>query len=196
MLPRRCWEERFVTEYNIPALLVVGWEGFFGLFAIILIITVVHRVSDMDPASDLLSAVPASHDSSWGSVGSEGVGTEDVTGDYTPPPGSIDGNSTYAKAAWGGGTSDTVFWFNEDDAFNQFSMPAPNNPTIMVAMVCMIFSIAFFNFFGISVTKKMSAAHRMVLDSVRTIIVWIVRRHHYHHGGAGGVERDADIFGR
>jgi len=53
-------------------------------------------------------------------------------------------------------------------------MPAPNNPTIMVAMVCMIFSIAFFNFFGISVTKKMSAAHRMVLDSVRTIIVWIV----------------------
>ena len=28
-----CWEERYVTEYNIPALLVVGWEGLFGLFA-------------------------------------------------------------------------------------------------------------------------------------------------------------------
>ena len=36
----------------------------------------------------------------------------------------------------------------------------------------MVFSIAFFNFFGISVTKKMSAAHRMVLDSVRTCVVW------------------------
>ena len=35
-------------------------------------------------------------------------------------------------------------------------------------------SIAFFNFFGISVTKAMSAAHRMVLDGVRNIIVWAV----------------------
>lgn len=32
-------------------------------------------------------------------------------------------------------------------------------------------SIAFFNFFGISVTKAMSASHRMVLDSLRTVAV-------------------------
>ena len=41
-------------------------------------------------------------------------------------------------------------------------------------MFCMVCSIAFFNFFGISVTKKMSASHRMVLDSVRTCVVWTV----------------------
>lgn len=35
-------------------------------------------------------------------------------------------------------------------------------------------SIAFFNFFGISVTKAMSASHRMVLDSLRTVAVLIV----------------------
>lgn len=34
------------------------------------------------------------------------------------------------------------------------------------------FSIAFFNFAGISVTKEMSATTRMILDSVRTIVIW------------------------
>ncbi|CAG2192640.1 unnamed protein product [Mytilus edulis] len=36
-----------------------------------------------------------------------------------------------------------------------------------------IFSIAFFNFAGISVTREISATTRMVLDSVRTIIIWV-----------------------
>jgi len=35
-------------------------------------------------------------------------------------------------------------------------------------------SIAFFNFAGISVTKELSATTRMVLDSVRTLVIWIV----------------------
>ena len=33
-------------------------------------------------------------------------------------------------------------------------------------------SIAFFNFAGISVTKEMSATTRMVLDSIRTLVIW------------------------
>ena len=35
-------------------------------------------------------------------------------------------------------------------------------------------SIAFFNFAGISVTKELSATTRMVLDSVRTLVIWAV----------------------
>jgi hypothetical protein len=37
-----------------------------------------------------------------------------------------------------------------------------------------IFSIAFFNFAGISVTKELSSTTRMVLDSGRTLIIWAV----------------------
>ena len=37
-----------------------------------------------------------------------------------------------------------------------------------------VISIAFFNFAGISVTKEMSATTRMVLDSVRTLVIWVV----------------------
>lgn len=36
------------------------------------------------------------------------------------------------------------------------------------------FSIAFFNFAGISVTKELSATTRMVLDSFRTLLIWLV----------------------
>ena len=35
-----------------------------------------------------------------------------------------------------------------------------------------VISIAFFNFFGVSITKHLNAATRMVLDSCRTIVVW------------------------
>jgi len=36
-----------------------------------------------------------------------------------------------------------------------------------------ILSIAVFNFAGVSVTKELSATTRMVLDSVRTLVIWV-----------------------
>ncbi|CAH0703742.1 unnamed protein product [Spodoptera exigua] len=49
-----------------------------------------------------------------------------------------------------------------------------NNPLILVATLGTIISIAFFNFAGISVTKEISATTRMVLDSIRTFVIWMV----------------------
>lgn len=56
------------------------------------------------------------------------------------------------------------------DAFYQLG----NNPIIVIATVGTILSIAFFNFAGISVTREMSATTRMVLDSLRTVVIWVV----------------------
>lgn len=56
------------------------------------------------------------------------------------------------------------------DAFHQLK----NNPIIVIATVGTILSIAFFNFAGISVTREMSATTRMVLDSLRTVVIWVV----------------------
>ena len=47
-----------------------------------------------------------------------------------------------------------------------------NNPVIIAAVLMNVISIAFFNFFGLSVTKTQSATTRMVLDSIRTIVIW------------------------
>lgn len=49
-----------------------------------------------------------------------------------------------------------------------------NNPFLIMAICGTIVSIAFFNFAGISVTKELSATSRMVLDSVRTMVIWMV----------------------
>uniref|UniRef100_A0AAY4CTI5 Solute carrier family 35 member F6 n=1 Tax=Denticeps clupeoides TaxID=299321 RepID=A0AAY4CTI5_9TELE len=47
-------------------------------------------------------------------------------------------------------------------------------PVIMVALLGNTVSIAFFNFAGMSVTKEISATTRMVLDSLRTVVIWAV----------------------
>lgn len=48
-----------------------------------------------------------------------------------------------------------------------------NSWQLISALFGTIISIAFFNFAGISVTKEISATTRMVLDSVRTVVIWI-----------------------
>jgi len=60
-----------------------------------------------------------------------------------------------------------------EDAIDAFYM-IKNNLMLLVPIGGTIVSIAFFNFAGISVTKEMSATTRMVLDSVRTMVIWAV----------------------
>lgn len=47
-----------------------------------------------------------------------------------------------------------------------------HNWQLAFANVGLIVSIAFFNFSGLTITEKMSATTRMVLDSVRTVFIW------------------------
>ncbi|KPM08672.1 transmembrane protein C2orf18-like protein [Sarcoptes scabiei] len=56
------------------------------------------------------------------------------------------------------------------DAFYQIK----NSWQVTSGLSGTILSIAFFNFAGISVTKQLSATTRTVLDSIRTIVIWIV----------------------
>lgn len=49
-----------------------------------------------------------------------------------------------------------------------------NNWQLILAILGTVISIAFFNFAGISVTKEISATSRMVLDSVRTLVIWFI----------------------
>jgi len=60
-----------------------------------------------------------------------------------------------------------------EDAYDAL-LQVSNSGEIQIALCGYIMSIAFFNFFGISVTKAMSASHRMVLDSLRTVAVLAV----------------------
>lgn len=48
----------------------------------------------------------------------------------------------------------------------------PVGNALVAAIIGNIFSIAFFNYFGINITRVLSGSHRMVLDSLRTFVVW------------------------
>ena len=62
--------------------------------------------------------------------------------------------------------------FNLEDALDGF-IQLGNNPLLLVAILGTVFSIAFFNFAGLTVTQELSATTRMVLDSVRTLVIWL-----------------------
>ncbi|CAL4135163.1 unnamed protein product, partial [Meganyctiphanes norvegica] len=109
-------EEKFLTKYNVPPLLAVGWEGVFGFITLSILL------------------VPF----------------------YWTPAGMFSGNPR--------GVLEDVY-----DAIIQLK----NNPELIAAISGNIISIAFFNFAGVSVTKELSATTRMVLDSVRTLVIWL-----------------------
>ena len=48
-----------------------------------------------------------------------------------------------------------------------------NSWLLVVFVLGNIISIAFFNFTGLTVTKYLNATTRMVLDSVRTLFIWL-----------------------
>lgn len=48
-----------------------------------------------------------------------------------------------------------------------------NNLLILLPILGLVFSIAFYNYSGISLTKEINATTRMVLDSIRILVVWV-----------------------
>ncbi|XP_063675562.1 solute carrier family 35 member F6-like [Bolinopsis microptera] len=49
-----------------------------------------------------------------------------------------------------------------------------NNPAILGFGLAYLFSIAFYNYFGLSVTKSLTAVHRTLIDACRTMLVWVI----------------------
>lgn len=49
-----------------------------------------------------------------------------------------------------------------------------NNPAILGFGLAYLLSISFYNYFGLSVTKSLTAVHRTLIDACRTILVWVI----------------------
>ena len=49
-----------------------------------------------------------------------------------------------------------------------------NSSVLMACFFSIIVTIAFFNYCGVSITKYMGATSRMMVDSVRTLVIYIV----------------------
>jgi len=110
-------EEKAISKYNVPALLVPGFEGLFGLTMMIILLIIFYYLPHLNGL------------------------TNDDAGDH---------------------------FENTLDAFEQIK----TSYVITLGLSGYVCSIAFFNYFGASVTKHMDATTRMVLDNVRTIVIW------------------------
>ncbi|KAK6183553.1 hypothetical protein SNE40_011011 [Patella caerulea] len=49
-----------------------------------------------------------------------------------------------------------------------------NSSRLLIFCILYLFSIAFYNYFGLAVTKSLTAVHRTLIDACRTILVWVV----------------------
>ncbi|CAH3143271.1 unnamed protein product [Porites evermanni] len=62
-----------------------------------------------------------------------------------------------------------------------------NDTKLLIMSLLYICSISFYNFFGLAVTKSLTAVHRTLIDALRTIVVWLVDLFIYYvfHEGFG-----------
>ncbi|KAL0476996.1 hypothetical protein AKO1_006358 [Acrasis kona] len=105
-------EEKILTNYPAQPLQVVGWEGFWGLSFVSIMLFVLYWI----PGGDA---------------------------------GRVE-NSVHAFAQLG------------------------RDGKLLTAVLGSVCSIAFFNFFGISITQRVSATTRAAIDSCRTFFIWMV----------------------
>lgn len=49
-----------------------------------------------------------------------------------------------------------------------------HTPTVLASGLVQACSIALFNFFGLSVTRHVSATARSLIDTCRTLVIWLV----------------------
>lgn len=61
-------------------------------------------------------------------------------------------------------------YFDLREGWNQII----STPSVLWTSIAIALSIALFNGFGLSVTRHLSATARSVIDSCRTLLIWIV----------------------
>ena len=69
-----------------------------------------------------------------------------------------------------------VGYLKEDSLFGDISTAAKEilaSQQLLISTVSSIISIAFFNFFGLSVTRHLSGAARATIDACRTLFIWL-----------------------
>ena len=49
-----------------------------------------------------------------------------------------------------------------------------HKPMLLFLSICIAFSVMLFNLSGVWLTKKVSSVYRIIMDSIRTVLIWII----------------------
>ncbi|KAL6446837.1 hypothetical protein ACFW04_001339 [Cataglyphis niger] len=151
-------EEKYVGEQDIPALQAIGWEGSyiscFSSFSHIIFVIVIKSILIIILIYYNIYILFILYFFA-GIFGFIGISIALIPLNYitAPPPFADNSRGTL-------------------EASVEALIEIGGSIKLLIAVIGISFSIAFFNFAGISVTKEMSATTRMILDSVRTILIW------------------------
>jgi len=137
------FQEKFIKHYDVNAFQLVGFEGLWGS-CMYSVLLIIFQFADC---------------SGWDQDIREGIcffynETYNVTyvnGTY------YDVNKTISKI------EDTDFAFRQMD----------DNTSLLVVYIFYIVSIALYNIVGINLTKLVSSTARAVVDTVRTVFIWL-----------------------
>merc|ERR1719498_1349916 len=92
--------------------------------------------------------------------------------------------------------SDNGSYENIGDSFHMLAHGAALDAFVVVYLI----SIAMFNFLGVTMSGKLSAVHRTIVDAVRTSLVWTVQIIAYYgvnknYGNAWGKHSWVQLIG-
>ncbi|XP_063675563.1 solute carrier family 35 member F6-like [Bolinopsis microptera] len=134
-------EQKYISQYDVPALQVVGWEGTWGLISSLLLNLIFYYIPQFPQQ------------------------ISSVISDFNQDA-SVNMSDPYCNES------------NIKDVLNHLENPIDgllqviHSKQLILASVGLILSIAVFNWSGVSVTTYLNATTRMIIDSLRTILVW------------------------
>lgn len=173
------------VQYRVPALLAVGLEGFWGLVICSAALPILSKVHGSDglPLDGFNDAIKVHHRLPMAPCNPSLPASQMNAMAHAPCNPNVHGND---EQTW---TFLEVHALAQNWGYRTFTFFVGLMPCQCQCLKCLqeiagskvlqwstlgsIASIAFFNFFGISVTKQLSGAGRATIDACRTVFVWM-----------------------
>lgn len=138
------FQEKFIQHYDVHPFQLVGFEGLWGSCMYAILLIIFQNVDCNDWDSDIREGICFYYNET-------SIFTNETSGD------------TYKVVKNISRIEDTEF------AFRQMG----DNAALLVIYIFYIVSIAMYNIVGINLTKLVSSTARAVVDTVRTVFIWL-----------------------
>ena len=163
-------EEKYLSRYRAPVLLAVGMEGFWGLVLCAAALPALARVNGPDglPLDSLADALAVGEGGSGGGAPRRGTACVCVCVQARTAPAASRPACSRSPCL----PTPTIVPACCFPARAE-RQEVRRSPTLQWTTAVTVISIAFFNFFGVSVTKRLSGAARATIDACRTLFIWL-----------------------
>lgn len=141
------FQEKFIKHYDVHPFQLVGFEGLWGSCMYAVLLTIFQFADCATWDADIREGICFFYNETYSVV----YNASNINETYTEI------NKTISKI------EDTDFAFQQMD----------DNSSLLIVYLFYIISIALYNIVGINLTKLVSSTARAVVDTVRTVFIWL-----------------------